>query len=109
MPAITMMFSGGMIKHHEMRNVSFASGGDAETLAYIAYVAKSKIAGSSGARSPGGRACFVLECDSGLSQEVITTIGLAFELTFKVRSSTAPTEGSNNQKAIFGHQTKITN
>ena len=28
----------------------------------------------------GGRACYVLECGGGLAQDVITTIGQAFEL-----------------------------
>ena len=28
----------------------------------------------------GGRACYVLECSGGLAQDVITTIGQAFEL-----------------------------
>ena len=31
----------------------------------------------------GGRACYVLECTGGLAQDVITTIGQAFELRFK--------------------------
>ena len=30
-----------------------------------------------------GRACYVLECGGGLAQDVITTIGQAFELRFK--------------------------
>jgi SHC-transforming protein 1 len=30
-----------------------------------------------------GRACFVLECGGGRAQDVITTIGQAFELRFK--------------------------
>jgi len=70
--------SGAVIHQHEMPNISFASGGDSETLDYIAYVAKD---------SPGGpvpaRACYVLECGGGLAQDVITTIGQAFELRFK--------------------------
>lgn len=45
-----------------------------DTLDFIAYVAKD-------ARF--GRACFVLECGGGLAQDVITTIGQAFELRFK--------------------------
>jgi len=66
--------SGRVIHQHEMPNISFASGGDAETLDYIAYVAKD---------STGGRACYVLECGGGLAQDVITTVGQAFELRFK--------------------------
>ena len=43
-------------------------------LDFVAYVAKDSIV---------GRACFVLECGSGRAQDVITTIGQAFELRFK--------------------------
>lgn len=45
-----------------------------ETLDFAAYVAKDQ---------QFGRACFVLECGSGLAQDVITTVGQAFELRFK--------------------------
>lgn len=41
---------------------------------FVAYVAKDAI---------NGRACYVLECGGGLAQDVITTIGQAFELRFK--------------------------
>ncbi len=30
-----------------------------------------------------GRACHVLECGGGLAEDVVTTIGQAFELRFK--------------------------
>ena len=40
---------------------------------FVAYVAKDDT----------GRACHVLECGGGLAQDVITTIGQAFELRFK--------------------------
>jgi len=66
--------TGRVIHQHEMPNISFASGGDSDTLDYIAYVAKD---------SSGGRGCYVLECSGGLAQDVITTIGQAFELRFK--------------------------
>ncbi|OTF78100.1 SHC-transforming protein 1-like protein [Euroglyphus maynei] len=56
-----------------MPNISFASGGDTDTLDFAAYVAKD---------SRFERACFVLECEDGRAQEVITTIGQAFELRF---------------------------
>ncbi|XP_042900393.1 SHC-transforming protein 1 [Parasteatoda tepidariorum] len=69
---LSVMESEEIIVNHEMPNVSFASGGDADTLDFIAYVAKD---------TSFGRACFVLEC--GLAQDVITTIGQAFELRFK--------------------------
>ena len=45
-----------------------------ETLDFVAYVAKD---------TANGRACHVLECGGGLAEDVITTIGQAFELRFK--------------------------
>jgi len=66
--------TGRVLHQHEMPNISFASGGDSDSLDYIAYVAKD---------SSGGRGCYVLECSGGLAQDVITTIGQAFELRFK--------------------------
>lgn len=68
------MESNELIAVHEMPNISFASGGDAETLDFVAYVAKN---------SSGTRACYVLECGGKCAQDVITTIGQAFELRFK--------------------------
>ena len=41
---------------------------------FVAYVAKDPV---------NNRACHVLECGGGLAQDVITTIGQAFELRFK--------------------------
>ncbi|XP_017489055.1 PREDICTED: SHC-transforming protein 1-like, partial [Rhagoletis zephyria] len=66
--------SGEHLAKHEMPNISFASGGDTDTLDFAAYVAKD---------NRFGRACFVLECGGGRAQDVITTIGQAFELRFK--------------------------
>ena len=54
-----------------MPNISFASGGDTDTLDFVAYVAKDRA---------GIRSCFVLECGGGIAQDVITTVGQAFEL-----------------------------
>ena len=54
-----------------MPNISFASGGDSDKLDFVAYVAKNR---------QNVRSCYVLECSGGLSQDVITTIGQAFEL-----------------------------
>ena len=51
--------TGRVLHQHEMPNISFASGGDSDTLDYIAYVAKD---------SSGGRGCYVLECSGGLAQ-----------------------------------------
>lgn len=47
------------------------AGGEQDTLDFVAYVGKD---------TKQSRACFVLECGGGLAQEVIATIGQAFEL-----------------------------
>lgn len=70
--------SGQLIAVHDMPRISFASGGDTDTLDYVAYVAK----------DPNDyRACYVLECGGGLAQDVISTVGQAFELRFKQHQS----------------------
>ncbi|CAN8029659.1 unnamed protein product [Ixodes persulcatus] len=71
---LSILETGQAIADHNMPNISFASGGDAETLDFVAYVAKD---------GQGARACLVLECGGGLAQDVITTIGQAFELRFR--------------------------
>lgn len=71
---LVSMENGDIIAHHEMPKISFASGGDSDTLDFVSYVAKD---------NRYGRACFVLECGGGLAQDVITTIGQAFELRYK--------------------------
>uniref|UniRef100_A0A3Q2YTP6 SHC-transforming protein 1 n=1 Tax=Hippocampus comes TaxID=109280 RepID=A0A3Q2YTP6_HIPCM len=63
-----------IIANHHMQSISFASGGDPDTAEYVAYVAKDPV---------NQRACHILECAEGLAQEVISTIGQAFELRFK--------------------------
>ncbi|KAK6188240.1 hypothetical protein SNE40_004463 [Patella caerulea] len=90
---LIVMESGQMIGNHTMHNVSFASGGDAESLDFVAYVAKDEIH---------GRTCQVLECGGGLSEDVVTTIGQAFELRFKQYLHKQPkamqvTESSTNE------------
>ncbi|XP_059423730.1 SHC-transforming protein 1 isoform X2 [Carassius carassius] len=45
-----------------------------DTAEYVAYVAKDPV---------NQRACHILECSEGMAQEVISTIGQAFELRFK--------------------------
>ncbi|XP_015904062.2 SHC-transforming protein 3 isoform X2 [Parasteatoda tepidariorum] len=71
---LVSMETGDVIAYHEMPKISFASGGDADTMDFVSYVAKDQRY---------GRACFVLECGGGLAQDVITTIGQAFELRYK--------------------------
>ncbi|KFP89371.1 SHC-transforming protein 3, partial [Apaloderma vittatum] len=63
-----------IIANHHMQSISFASGGDPDTTDYVAYVAKDPV---------NRRACHILECSDGLAQDVISTIGQAFELRFK--------------------------
>ncbi|XP_077432631.1 SHC-transforming protein 1 isoform X6 [Vanacampus margaritifer] len=63
-----------IIANHHMQSISFASGGDPDMAEYVAYVAKDPV---------NQRACHILECSEGLAQEVISTIGQAFELRFK--------------------------
>ena len=65
---------GDLIARHEMQNISFASGGDVETMDYVAYVAKD---------GKYGRACFVLDCGPNLATDVINTLGQAFEQRYK--------------------------
>ena len=89
--------SGKAVYVFEMPNISFASGGiviiflplsiyifslnclfnnfkklgDPYLQDYVAFVAKSKTL---------NRACYVMECKGGIAQDVIMTIGQAFEL-----------------------------
>ncbi|XP_024947119.1 SHC-transforming protein 1 isoform X2 [Cephus cinctus] len=71
---LTALEGGKVIAKHDMPRISFASGGDTETLDFVAYVAKDVHE---------WRACYVLECGGGLAQDVISTVGQAFELRFK--------------------------
>ncbi|CAG5117517.1 unnamed protein product [Candidula unifasciata] len=71
---LMVMESGEIIAEHPLHVVSFASGGDVDTLDFVSYVAKD---------AEYGRACHVLECGGGLAEDVVTTIGQAFELRFK--------------------------
>lgn len=100
--ALTMLDTGSIVVKHDMPRISFASGGDTvvvlthfffsssskynsermityylfeqDTLDFVAYIAKNL---------KDWRACYVLECGGGLAQDVIATIGQAFELRFK--------------------------
>ncbi|XP_053155479.1 SHC-transforming protein 3 isoform X3 [Hemicordylus capensis] len=63
-----------IIANHHMQSISFASGVDVDTTDYVAYVAKDPV---------NRRACHILECCDNLAQDIISTIGQAFELRFK--------------------------
>ncbi|XP_013149325.1 PREDICTED: SHC-transforming protein 1, partial [Papilio polytes] len=73
---IAALEGGETIARHDMPRVSFASGGDSDSLDFVAYVAKT-------APPTEWRACYVLECGGMLAQDVIATVGQAFELRFK--------------------------
>ncbi|XP_040162101.1 SHC-transforming protein 1 [Anopheles arabiensis] len=66
--------TGEIIAKHDMPRISFASGGDTDTLDFVAYVAKDLNE---------WRACYVLECGGSLTQDLIATVGQAFELRYK--------------------------
>lgn len=71
---LTSLDTNQVIACHEMPRISFASGGDADTLDFVGYIAKD---------ANDMRACYVLECGGGLAKDVISTIGQAFELRFQ--------------------------
>ncbi|GFT87948.1 SHC-transforming protein 1 [Nephila pilipes] len=93
---LVSMETGEVIAYHEMPKISFASGGDADTMDFVSYVAKDQRY---------GRACFVLECGGGLAQDVITTIGQAFELRYKQFLKKTPSTRSETEQ----HQASVTN
>jgi SHC-transforming protein 1 len=72
---LTSIETGECIANHSMPNISFASGGDSESMTLVAYVAKSYV--------DGWRACYVLECGIDQAPTVISTMGQAFELRYK--------------------------
>lgn len=78
---LTTIDSNQKIITHEMPKISFASGGDADTLDFVGYIAKDV---------HDLRACYVLECGGGLAKDVISTIGQAFELRFQQFTNKAP-------------------
>lgn len=65
--------NGDEIAKHDMPKISFASGGDPDTLDFVAYVAKNV---------QDWRACYVLECGGGQASDLIAAIGQAFELRY---------------------------
>lgn len=79
--ALTSVDTNQVIACHEMPKISFASGGDADTLDFVGYIAKDE---------DDLRACYVLECGGGLAKDVIATIGQAFELRFQQFTNKAP-------------------
>ncbi|TTD18119.1 SHC-transforming protein 1 [Bagarius yarrelli] len=82
-----------IIANHHMQSISFASGGDPDTAEYVAYVAKDPV---------NQRACHILECSEGLAQEVISTIGQAFELRFKQYLKNPPKLVTPHDRCPYG-------
>ncbi|KAG4066393.1 hypothetical protein HA402_007029 [Bradysia odoriphaga] len=81
------------IAKHDMPRISFASGGDTDTLDFVAYVAKNE---------KEWRACYVLECGGGQAQDLIATIGQAFELRFnEYFNKTQDTVNLNSDKEYY--------
>ncbi|XP_037358337.1 SHC-transforming protein 4 isoform X2 [Talpa occidentalis] len=85
-----------IIANHHMQSISFASGGDPDTTDYVAYVAKDPV---------NHRACHILECRNGMAQDVISTIGQAFELRFKqyLKNSSLNTSCESEEVHVDGH------
>uniref|UniRef100_A0A8C0QP83 SHC adaptor protein 4 n=1 Tax=Chelonoidis abingdonii TaxID=106734 RepID=A0A8C0QP83_CHEAB len=81
-----------IIANHHMQSISFASGGDPDTTDYVAYVAKDPV---------NQRACHILECPSGMAQDVINTIGQAFELRFKQYLKNPSTLITSNESEVM--------
>ncbi|CAF0945480.1 unnamed protein product [Brachionus calyciflorus] len=71
---ITQLECNDVLFQHTMQNISFACGGDSDIQDFVAYVAKD---------DQHGRACYVFECMDNTANNVITTIGQAFELRFR--------------------------
>ncbi|XP_064421962.1 SHC-transforming protein 4 isoform X1 [Latimeria chalumnae] len=80
-----------VIAKHHMQSISFASGGDPDMTDYVAYVAKDPV---------NQRACHILECPAGLAQDVINTIGQAFELRFKQYFKNPPSMISSSNSKV---------
>jgi len=79
--------TGEVIANHNMPRISFASGGDNDTLDFLAYIAKNE---------DEWRACYVLECAGGQSEDLIVTIGKAFALRFNALSRLNDPSGDCN-------------
>lgn len=87
-----------VIVKHNMPRISFASGGDSETLDFLAYIAKNE---------DDWRACYVLECGGRQSEDLIVTIGKAFMLRYNALNKNAPfpkklfNVGKGNEKDYY--------
>uniref|UniRef100_UPI00358F6674 SHC-transforming protein 1-like n=1 Tax=Myxine glutinosa TaxID=7769 RepID=UPI00358F6674 len=79
-----------IIASHHMQSVSFASGGDVDMADFVAYVAKDR---------QNQRACHVLECGERIAQQVIGTIGQAFELRFRYFVQGSPQVSTTRERA----------
>lgn len=81
---------GEMIASHEIPEISFASGGDAETMDFMAYVGKNnEHSGGGGEASGSSRWCYVIECGTAATADCVATIGQAFDLRFKEHLKTS--------------------
>ncbi|KAM4749003.1 SHC-transforming protein 4 [Rhinophrynus dorsalis] len=86
--------------NHHMQSISFASGGDPDTTDYVAYVAKDPV---------NQRACHILECTNNMAQDVINSIGQAFELRFKqYLKSPSLIDSSNSEAPSLNNKTHMT-
>lgn len=81
-----------IIAKHDMPRISFASGGDSDTLDFVAYVAKDV---------KDWRACYVLECGGGQASDLIAAIGQAFELRYNEFFNKTPMENLNTEKDYY--------
>jgi len=69
-----ILSNGKNIAEHVIENISFASIGEGEYKSLIGYISKD---------ADLERACFIFECENNLSDDIILTIGQAFELKYK--------------------------
>ncbi|XP_061555404.1 SHC-transforming protein 3 isoform X2 [Phycodurus eques] len=81
-----------IIANHHMQSISFASGGDPDTTDFVAYVAKDPV---------NRRACHILECSDAMAQDVISTIGQAFDLRFQQYLQCPSSKPSSTHDRVF--------
>ncbi|XP_061656292.1 SHC-transforming protein 3 isoform X2 [Phyllopteryx taeniolatus] len=81
-----------IIANHHMQSISFASGGDPDTTDFVAYVAKDPV---------NRRACHILECSDAVAQDVISTIGQAFDLRFQQYLQCPSSKPSSTHDRVF--------